>query len=49
MCKVRCWRWFFGNKIPISLPQAPSLTNEMDPDGARKEKAANKKKQLGWL
>ena len=19
MCKVRCWRWFFGNQIPISL------------------------------
>jgi hypothetical protein len=19
MCKVRCWRWLFGNKIPISL------------------------------
>ena len=18
MCKVRCWRWLFGNKIPIS-------------------------------
>jgi len=19
MCKVRCWRWLFGNKLPISL------------------------------
>ena len=19
MCKERCWRWLFGNKIPISL------------------------------
>jgi len=19
MCKVRCWRWLFGNQIPISL------------------------------
>ena len=19
MCKVRCWRWLFGNKIPIFL------------------------------
>jgi len=19
MCKVRCWRWFFGNKMPISV------------------------------
>jgi len=18
MCKVRCWRWLFGNKMPIS-------------------------------
>ena len=21
MCKVRCWRWLIGNKIPISLRQ----------------------------
>ena len=21
MCKVRCWRWLFGNKIPISTPR----------------------------
>jgi hypothetical protein len=19
MCQVRCWRWLFGNKTPISL------------------------------
>jgi len=19
MCKVRCWRWLFGNEIPISV------------------------------
>ena len=19
MCKVRCWRWLFGNEMPISL------------------------------
>ena len=21
MCNVRCWRWFFGNEIPISLQE----------------------------
>ena len=21
MCKVRCWRWLFGNKIPVSLAE----------------------------
>ena len=21
-CEVRCWRWLFGNKIPISLADA---------------------------
>ena len=23
MCKVRCWRWLFGNKMPISLNRQP--------------------------
>ena len=22
MCKARCWRWLFGNKIPIALRSA---------------------------
>ena len=30
-CEVRCWRWLFGNKIPISLlppPVSPQGTRE---------------------
>ena len=28
MCKVRCWRWFFGNKITISLLRAGDLRGQ---------------------
>jgi len=24
MCKVRCWRWLFGNEIPTPPPQVSS-------------------------
>ena len=30
MCKVRCWRWLFGNKIPISLVQAATAKAQAD-------------------
>jgi len=30
MCKVWCWRWLFGNKMPISLQDFAPIE---DPDG----------------
>jgi len=28
ICKVRCWRWWFGNKIPISLTGTRGSTHD---------------------
>jgi len=34
MCKVRCWRWLFGNKMPISLRTVTrTMRREAHPSG----------------
>ena len=39
MCEVRCWRWLFGNKTPISKTQTLNQALESEEELARRAQA----------
>jgi len=34
-CEVRCWRWLFGNKMPVSLRLRVMASEEAPPEEER--------------
>jgi len=47
MCKVRCWRWLFGNKIPISTPGG-GAAKRTTPPRDNPEGCQTTSKSEGW-